>query len=187
MNDLDLGRRRLLFGAACGVAGSILQRNASSQDLLDKPWHSKTWHSAVEAYLLKLARADGGYGWEDQDRSHLTPTFAVVGCLKLLGKRIPNGDELAEFVRTHHPEQLKKLEQEHRIFHYQQAQSLAWLDRDRSALRKTVASWQKPVEYLRQYEQHGYPVFSQEVSAIVCRKLLGLPLAELPGAYVSFL
>jgi prenyltransferase beta subunit len=186
MSDHELNRRRLLIGAAVG-AGSALLASARSQDVLGKSGHRQAWHSSVEAYLLKLARADGGFGWDDQDRSHLTPTFAVIGCLTLLGKRIPNNDLLVEFVRTHHPERLKKLEQEHRIFHYQQAQSLAWLNAEPSELRKTVASWQRPVEYLRQYEQHGYPVFSQEVSAMVSRKLLGLPLADLPAAYVSYL
>ena len=94
---------------------------------------------------------------------------------------------MAEFIRSHHPTQLKKLEQEHRIFHYQQVQSLAWLDAHSSFGAEVVSSWERPLSYLPQYEQHGYPVFLQEVSAIICRKLLGLSIDELPKEYVRYL
>src|SRR4051794_37043327 len=59
------------------------------------------------AYLKSLARSDGGYSWDDQDRSHLTPTFAVIGCYRLLGEDPPEPRRLAEFVRTHHPFRIK--------------------------------------------------------------------------------
>src|SRR4051812_34005470 len=65
---------------------------------------------ATVAYLKSLARPDGGYAWDDQERSHLTPTFAVIGCYRLLGQDPPDARRLAEFVRTHHPFRIKKLE-----------------------------------------------------------------------------
>src|SRR5687767_12410453 len=67
-------------------------------------------------YLESLARADGGYAWEDQERSHLTPTFAVIGCYRALKTAVPRTEQVVQFVRTHHPSELKKLEQERRVF-----------------------------------------------------------------------
>src|SRR6266699_2217842 len=80
---------------------------------------------------------------------------------------------LAQFVRTHHPRELKKLEQEHRAFDWQQIQSLVWLGEDISSFRDLVKSWKTPFAYPKQYEQHGWPVFQQEVAAILCRPLVG--------------
>ena len=61
------------------------------------------WHDAVVGYLEGLARPDGGYAWEDQEASHLTPTYAVVGCYHLLGRTPPASARLAAFIRDHHP------------------------------------------------------------------------------------
>jgi hypothetical protein len=148
---------------------------------------ASSWQKRVIEYLERHARSDGGYGWDGQERSHLTPTFAVIGCYKLLGQTPPNKAALAQFVRTHHPMELKKLEQEHRAFDWQQIQSLVWLGEDVSNFQAQVRSWKAPVQYLKQYEQHGWPVFQEEVAAILCRKLVGLPMAELPDAFVDYL
>ncbi|UCC99329.1 MAG: hypothetical protein JSW66_05475, partial [Phycisphaerales bacterium] len=61
------------------------------------------WKSAVTAYLEGLSRPDGGYAWQDQPHSHLTPTFAVIGSCRALEYDPPDRRRLAEFVRTHHP------------------------------------------------------------------------------------
>src|SRR5439155_17759413 len=74
------------------------------------------WQDHVVGYLQSLAGAHGGYGWGEGERSHLTPTHAVVGAYAAIGKFPPDKARLAEFIRTHHPMQLKKLEQEHREF-----------------------------------------------------------------------
>ncbi len=142
---------------------------------------------AVVDYLARLARPDGGYAWEDQDESHLTPTFAVIGSFRLLGLDPPDKDRLAEFVRTHHPAVLKKLEQEHHEFEYQQIQALLWLGADASAFRAIVRRWTRPAHYLPQYEQHGWPILRFEAMAFVCRKLLGLPLDDLDAAFLAYL
>jgi hypothetical protein len=139
-------------------------------------------------YLEKHARKDGGYGWEGQERGHLTPTFAVVGCYKLLGEKPPKVKAVAEFIRTHHPRELKgRLEQEHREFEWQQIQSLVWLGEDVSGFRDVVKSWKGPIAYLKQYERNGYPVFQQEVSAILSWKLVALPVDEIPVAFIEYL
>jgi hypothetical protein len=145
------------------------------------------WRATVLKYLASLARPDGGYAWEDQEQSHLTPTFAVIGCYRLLQQAPPRREALAQFVRTHHPGQLKKLEQEHREFEYQQIQSLLWLGEDAAAFRDQVASWKKPTVYLKQYEQHGWPILRHEVTAFLCRTLLGLPLDDLSPDYIEYL
>jgi hypothetical protein len=179
----EQSRREFLAASSAAGLATILPQSAWSEESSA----SSDWQKSLEKYLGQLARTDGGYGWDDQQRSHLAPTFAVIGCYHLLGKKPPNADILAEFVRTHHPAALKKLEQEHRIYTYQQVQSLAWLGASAADQQKELLRWDKPLEYLRQYEQHGYPVFFQEVSAIVCRKLLGLSISDVPVAYVSYL
>ena len=94
--------------------------------------------SAVLRYLETRARPDGGYAWEDQEQSHLTPTFAVIGCYRALKQTPPNKAKLAEFVRTHHPRELKKLEQERRVFEFQQVQALVWLGENASELKEKI-------------------------------------------------
>jgi hypothetical protein len=137
------------------------------------------WRSAVIEYLEKHERRDGGYAWGDQEMSHLTPTFAVIGCYRLLKQTPPRKNALAEYVRTHHPSRLKKLEQEHREFEYQQIQSLVWLEEDVSAFREQIAGWKTPTLYLKQYEQQSNPILGHEVTAFTCRALLGLPPNDL--------
>lgn len=144
------------------------------------------WRATLR-YLESLARPDGGYGWEDQEHSHLTPTFAVIGCYQLLKQSVPNKSKVAEFVRMHHPGALKKLEQERRIFDFQQVQALAWLGEDISAFEEKFLSWKAPLAYLKQYEQHGYPLFSSETGVILGRALLGLTRTDLPPAFVEYL
>lgn len=126
-------------------------------------------------YLESLARRDGGYAWEDQEQSHLTPTFAVIGCYRLLKQAPPHRARLAQFVRTRPPSQPKRLEQEHRIFDYQQVQALIWLEQDPAEFRQKIRAYTQPLAYMKQYEQHGYPVFQSEASVFACRGLLGLP------------
>jgi hypothetical protein len=145
------------------------------------------WRDDILRYLESLARPDGGYGWEGQEHSHLTPTFYVIGCYRALGETPPRKAALAEFIRTHHPGALKKLEQERRIFDWQQVQALVWLSEDASALKEKILGWKEPLAYLKQYEQHGYPLFSSEMGVILSRALLGVPASDLPSAFVAYL
>src|SRR5213078_176419 len=71
---------------------------------------------AITDYLETLKKTDNGYGWADQEISHLTPTFHVIGAYRGLKQTPPNRDALIQFVRAHHPREIKKLEQERRIF-----------------------------------------------------------------------
>jgi hypothetical protein len=171
-------RRTVLKAAALAGATALLPRQLFAD---------AAQHELIVRYLESLARSDGGYGWEDQKRSHLTPTFAVIGCYRALKFVPPRKEQLAAFVRTHHPAQLKKLEQERRVFDFQQVQALAWLGEDAPELREKVRSWKQPVAYMKAYEQHGWPVFQSELGAFQCRRLLGLPLEDLAPHFTGYL
>src|SRR5262249_24358332 len=154
-------RREWLKAAAvaelCGIVPGIAHAQPASS--------RAGAHAPVVAYLAKLARPDGGYAWEDQEASHLSPTFAVIGCYKVLGQEPPNKPDLARYVRTQHPFHIKKLERDLKVYEYQQIQSLLWLGEDASSFRAQVKSWTRPFVYAKQYERHGYPIFRFEMMA----------------------
>ncbi|WP_406700616.1 prenyltransferase/squalene oxidase repeat-containing protein [Singulisphaera sp. Ch08] len=178
-----LSRRALLKSMAvaplcAGLSTFSMAQGSGAREL---------WGSAVEAYLKRLSRPDHGYAWEDQATSHLTPTFAVIGCYRLLGKEPPAKGKLAEFVVSHHPFHLKTLERDLKVYEYQQIQSLLWLGEDASSFREQVKTWNRPSIYPKQYEKHGYPVFRFELMAFLGRKLLDLPLSDLSPEFVPYL
>src|SRR5262245_15151852 len=78
------------------------------------------WQPAVLAYVGRHTRPDGGFAWEDESDSHLTPTYAAVGSHKLLDEPVPAARKVAAFVRAGHPFRLKKLERDLRVFEFQQ-------------------------------------------------------------------
>ena len=171
--------RRQALVAAAGLA-------AAPTRAADRP----AWQAVVLAYLARLAKPDGGYGWEDQPRSHVTPTFAVVGSYWLLGAAVPDAAKVAVFVRDNHPGKLTRrgrLEQEIRTFEFQQIQTLVWLGADAGGFRDKVRGWTKPTAYMKQYERAGHPVFRGETAAFTCRELLGLPTNDLAPHYVAYL
>jgi len=143
----------------------------------------------IDSYLGKLIRAEGGAAWEDQEYSHLTPTFAAIGSWKLLGIGMPRerAQAMARFVRENHPLRRRKPERELHVFEFQQIQSLKWLGEDVSQFRPIVAQWKRPLEYPQVYEQHGYPVFEQEIVAMLCRELLGMPMDDVLPAFREYL
>ena len=174
-------RRAAVQALAIAGAAAVLPRLSTGQTL-----SASLWRSGVIQYLQTLARPDGGYAWQGQGPSHLTPTFAVIGCHQVLRQPVPNKEMVVEFVRTRPPSRLKKLEQPHHAFEYQQIQSLIWLGADVSSFRDVVRAWRKPTAYLKQYEQHGYPVLGQEIAAFTCRELLGLPMDDLSPEYLVY-
>jgi hypothetical protein len=175
-----ISRRALLKTAAGASLCGVLRGVSPGQNVGD-------WNVSVPAYLETLARPDGGYAWDDQEFSHLTPTFAAIGCYHVLEMAPPRRDQLVEFVRSHHPSQLKKLEQEHRVFDFQQVQALAWLGTTMPELVDKVRTWIRPTPYLKQYEQHSYPVLQSELSVLQTRSLLGLPKDDLSPHFTDYL
>ncbi|HEY2411751.1 MAG TPA: prenyltransferase/squalene oxidase repeat-containing protein [Pirellulaceae bacterium] len=173
-------RRHFLQASAAAAAATAFPNAALAQK-------SPLWITAIVKYLESHAKPDGGYGWEGQDHSHLTPTFAIIGCYHLLSLDPPNIPALAQFIRTHHPRELKKLDRIQKHFDWQQIQALVWLGEDVSDFKDLITGWKEPRTYPKQYEQHGYPVFQQEIAPILCRQLLGLPAAETPTAFIDYL
>jgi hypothetical protein len=142
---------------------------------------------AITDFLETLKKSDDGYGWGDQVISHLTPTFGAIGAYRVLKITPPNKDVLVRYVRTHHPRELKKLEQERRIFDWQQVQALKWLDADASEFREKIAALTKPMDYLPQYERHKYPIFQSELGAVLSHALLDLPTAGIADTFGSYI
>ncbi|MDB5348131.1 MAG: Prenyltransferase and squalene oxidase repeat protein [Schlesneria sp.] len=183
-NDIaasKLSRRTILKGMAAASCAGLAGRVGRGADL------SLSGREKVLAYLESLARKDGGYGWHDQQVSHLSPTFATIASYRILNKSVPNPNRCAAYIRHHHPTAWKKLEQEHREFDYHQIQSLLWLQQDVSDFRDRVTDWKAPVPYLPQYERHRYPIFRFQLAAITCRQLLGIPSADIPNEWVTYL
>lgn len=147
---------------------------------------SQSWMEGVAKYLEGHAREDGGYGWEDQGQSHVTPTFAVIGCYQVMKREAPNREAVAEFVRKNHPLRGRKLEAELPIFEYQQVQSLVWLGGEVEAFKGIVGKWKGPQKYPAQYERHAYPVFQQELSVFFCREAMGMGAEGLSREFVEY-
>ena len=145
------------------------------------------WRAGLLRYCRSLAQPDGGYGWPEQNRSHLTATWAVVGCHRLLEKEVPRRKELIEFVHIAHPQRGRKPEHPLRQFDYQQVQCLLWLGDDAAESREKIRTWTTPIDYPRQYEPDGNPPVAQEVAVVLCRELLQLPIAPAAASFNTFL
>ncbi|MBI5835347.1 MAG: prenyltransferase [Armatimonadetes bacterium] len=137
------------------------------------------------AYLEIHARPDGGYAWPDQPESHLTPTWAIIGCYQRLGQTPPRVAQLAAFVRRAHPQEGKKPEYNLRYFDYQQIQSLVWLGQDVAAWRDRDKVWSELTRYPAQYEPSGQSPLQHEMAKIQCRALVGLPPGQVSPALLD--
>lgn len=152
-----------------------------------------SWKTAALNYLqYHLAKPDSGYGWEDQPDSHLTPTFAATGILNDLGKLPANKSSLVTFIKTHHPQRGSNKEAgpsgtEERDLVYQQVKSLRLLNADISFFRDEVMAWKPQNNKVSNFEEHGYPVFLQEMMTPVCRSLLNISMADIFEHYKEYI
>jgi hypothetical protein len=177
-------RRRDFLKAALGTVSLAAVARPSSVG--DTPADSWAWE--VCRYLESLRRPDGGYAWADQAQSHLTPSFAAVGCYRsVLRSDPPDKGAIVQFLRTHHPFAIKKLERDLPVFDFQQIQGLLWLDQDVSSFREQVKRWTKPSVYPAVYEKHTYPVLQMEVMALLSRQLAGLPMEGVTPAFAEYI
>jgi prenyltransferase beta subunit len=125
--------------------------------------------------LESLRRPEGGYGWESESEAHTTPTFAVIGCYRLLGVSAPDKAKLVSFLQTRYPvPERRRTERPIWMFDFQQVQALTWLEADTSMFRDLAATWTKPGEYTERYEAGGNPVLQNQAMALRCRSLLGI-------------
>ncbi|MEJ7779763.1 MAG: prenyltransferase/squalene oxidase repeat-containing protein [Daejeonella sp.] len=153
-----------------------------------------SWKKELLNYIdSKLSKPDGGYGWEDQYDSHLTPTFAVTGILYNIGELPKNKSKLAGFIRDHHPQKGTNSSSNYfmgnaprgeagpsgsnmRNLVYEQIRSILWLSGDVSSFNEDVKSWKSQAGILANYEGHGYGGLFQETMTPICSKLLGIPM-----------
>ena len=74
------------------------------------------------------------------------------------------------------------------MFDFRQVQALAWLGENAPGSQGEGRGVEYSlVAYMKAYEQHGWPVFSSEIGAFTCRKLLGLPLDDLAPHFTAYL
>ncbi|MEJ7691730.1 prenyltransferase/squalene oxidase repeat-containing protein [Daejeonella sp.] len=153
-----------------------------------------SWKKDLLTYIeTKLSKPDGGYGWEDQYDSHLTPTYAVTGILYNIGELPKDKGRLAEFIRTHHPQKGTNTTSNYflgnaprgeagpsgsnlRNLVYEQIQAILWLNGDVSSFKADVKSWKSQAGILANYEGHGYGGLFQEAMTPVCSSLLGISM-----------
>jgi len=181
--DGKIKRRDFLKGAAAAMSlGTV---SGCAKALAGR--RSASWMADVAGYLESVRGADGGYGWWAGERSHLTPSYAAAGCYHLMGQEPPNKNTLAEYIRTHHPFRVKKLERDLRVFEYEQIQGLLWLGENADSFRGQVQGWTKPSAYPRQYERDGYPILRFEVMPVLCRGLLGLSTEDIAAQFIEYL
>src|SRR4051794_16154185 len=69
----------------------------------------------------------GGYGWESESEAHVTPTFSVIGCHRVLGADVPNREKLVPFLHNYPVRETRRTERPLWTFDYQQVQALQWL------------------------------------------------------------
>ncbi|MCX8038579.1 MAG: prenyltransferase [Candidatus Sumerlaeia bacterium] len=187
-----LNRRTLLHSLAAGsLCGAFFREAAPQSPQSPQPKWSDEIARLILAYLESLARPDGGYGWEDQPDSHLTPTVAVVVCYKHLGREVPNKKTVAQFIRTHHPITGENAEAgrhaaELRSLVFEQIIGLQALSEDTSDFHAQVRSWTKPSLYPEMYEPRRYPLFQQETLAVIGRRVLGLPVNDISPELIAY-
>jgi len=181
--DVKVDRRDFLKAAGVALSAAALGCEATARS----GKKSALWIRNVLAYVESLRREDGGYAWPDQNISHLTPSFAAIGCYHLLERTPPEKKSLVDFVLTNHPFRIKKLERDLKVFEYQQIQSLLWLGEDAGSFREQVRSWKNPSVYPRQYERDGFPILRFELMALICRRLLGLGMDDISRELIEYI
>lgn len=157
-----------------------------------------TWRADLLKYINgKLLKPDGGYGWEDQYDSHLTPTYAVTGILYDIGELPKDKARLAEFIRTHHPQKGTNTTPNYyqgnaargeagpsgsnmRNLVYEQIRAILWLGGDVSSFNEDIKSWKSQSGVLANYEGHNFGGLFQETMTPVCNKLVGLTMENGP-------
>jgi prenyltransferase beta subunit len=149
------------------------------------------WRTGLLKYInSKLLKSDGGYGWEDQPDSHSTVCFAVTGTLFDINELPGNKVQLAEFIKTHHPQRGPNKEagpsgSDLRNLTYEQIHAILWLGGDISSFSAMVSGWKSQAGLLANYEDHKYPVMYQESMIPICQKLVNVSLTN-QAEYIAY-
>ncbi|RZU35648.1 prenyltransferase/squalene oxidase repeat-containing protein [Edaphobacter modestus] len=125
----------------------------------------------IVAFIARHRKSSGGYGWLSRTKAHVTPSFAAVGCYRLLQSPIPETEVLAEFVRSHYPVPEGLSQQPLWRIDYEQAQILSWLGKAIDSDKRAML--QEPFVYNTYFEQNAYPTLQHQAMAIRLRKIIG--------------
>lgn len=139
------------------------------------------------AYLESHRKPDGAYGWKPATRSHVTPTFGVVGSYVLLYAAVPDASAVASFVRDHYPvPERRRTERPLWRLDFEQVQTLLWLKEPIDSFRPLASTWTRPAEFTKRYELDGDPVFQHQAMAVRVRHLAGIEPSAADGAWRAY-
>jgi prenyltransferase beta subunit len=207
MNKSNKSKLLLLTVLVLSISTQLFAQNPASisyQVYPETSFAQTQWKKDLLNYIhTKLAKPDGGYGWEDQYDSHLTPTYAVTGILYDIGELPKDKAGLAEFIRTHHPQKGANTTINYylgntsrgeagpsgsnmRNLIYEQIRAILWLEGDVSSFHEEIKSWKSQAGVLANYEAHKFGGLFQETMTPICSKLLGLTMENGP-AFIQYL
>lgn len=153
----------------CALAAMPLAQTCSKMWTETETVETRT-RSEMTAYLEKHHKPDGGYGWISRTNAHPTPTFAVVGCYRLLGMAVPDAEATAAFVATHDPVPRRLGQQPLYRLDFERIQTLLWLGKRPDSAAATA--WTKPFVYNGYYELGRNPTLQHQAMAVRTRTLL---------------
>jgi prenyltransferase beta subunit len=125
----------------------------------------------ILAFIARHRKSSGGYGWLSRTKAHITPTFAAVGCYRLLQSSVPEPEVLTDFARSHYPIPKGLSQQPLWRIDYEQAQILNWLGKAFELDKRAML--QEPFVYNTYFEQNAYPTLQHQAMAIRLRKMIG--------------
>lgn len=112
----------------------------------------------ILSFVARHRKPEGGYGWLSRTKAHITPTFAAVGCYRILQSPVPETEVLADFVRSHYPVPAGLSQQPLWRIDYEQAQILNWLGKTIGPDK--LAMLQEPFVYNTYFEKTPIQHFS---------------------------
>ena len=154
-------RRSLMALLASTAAGAVVWPDRFGRRIL--------------AYLEQHRRPEGAYGWSSDVMAQLTPTFAAVGCYRMLGADVPDAARVGTFVRDNYPAQeARRTDRPMWRLDYEQVQSLLWLNESIESFRQPASTWTSPSVLTPRYELNRQPVLQNQAMAVHIRYLLKL-------------
>lgn len=130
----------------------------------------------IREFIARHRKPGGGYGWLSRRSAHITPTFAAIGCLRLLQSAVPDPEVLAEFARSHYPVPEGLSQQPLWRLDYEQAQILSWLGKPLQTDK--VDLLKQPFVYNSYFEQNAYPTLQHQSMAVRLSTMLGIDLSQ---------
>ncbi|HZL25397.1 MAG TPA: prenyltransferase/squalene oxidase repeat-containing protein [Acidobacteriaceae bacterium] len=179
MNMRPISRRQFVAGLSALPLAASLPAFSADNIVVDAQTRA-----GLAAFVEHHRKPGGGYGWISRTNAHITPTFAAVGCYRLLGLATPDVPTLVEFVKTHYPVPPGLGQQPLARLDYEQVQTLLWFGEKPDDSR--AAKFTKPFVYGEYYEQNKNPTLQYQAMAVRTRKLLGLQTPDEIPAWKAY-